>query len=108
MNTKSIACLALIAAQMVATSTQAADRKVTVVNNSGYTIVEFRGSNVGSDSWEEDILGQDVLENGASVQINFDDGTGHCKFDFLATFDDGDELKQENIDVCSVGTFTIE
>jgi hypothetical protein len=108
MKKKLIGSIALIIAQMVATSSLAADRKVTIVNNSGYSIVQFQGSNVGTDSWEEDILGQDILAHGQSVSINFDDGTGHCKFDFLVTFEDGDEMKEEDIDVCSIGTFTIE
>lgn len=108
MKTKLIAGLALVVAQTIAMPAHAEDRKVTIVNNSGFAIVQFQGSNVGSDSWEEDILGDDVLQDGQSVDINFDDGTGHCNFDFLATFEDGDQLKQENIDVCTVGTFTIE
>jgi hypothetical protein len=108
MKMKLIGSIALIVAQMTAASLHAADRNVTIVNNSGYRIVQFQGSNVGTDSWEEDILGTDTLGHGESIEINFDDGTGHCKFDFLATFEDGDELKEENIDVCSVGTFTIE
>ncbi|CUH63803.1 hypothetical protein TG4357_00900 [Thalassovita gelatinovora] len=108
MKTKLIAAIALVVAQMGATSSQAANRKVTIVNNSGYTIVEFQGSNVGANSWEEDILGNDVLEHGQKVDINFDDGTGYCKFDFLVTFDDGDQLTEKNFDVCSIGTFTID
>ncbi|WP_376874361.1 hypothetical protein [Albirhodobacter sp. R86504] len=108
MNVKFIASVAFVLAQLVATASHAADRTVTIVNKSGYAIVMFQGSNVGTDSWEEDILGQDILAHGQSVDINFDDGTGHCKFDFLATFEDGDELKEEDIDVCSIGTFTIE
>ncbi len=108
MKTKLIACMAIVVAQLTATSVQAADRKVNIVNKSGYTIVQFQGSNVGSNSWEEDILGNDVLEHGQSVSINFDDGSGYCKFDFLVTFEDGDELKEENIDICSIGTYTIE
>jgi hypothetical protein len=108
MKLKLIGGIAIVVAQLTATSLHAADRKVNIVNNSGYTIVQFQGSNVGTSSWEEDILGTDLLEHGQSVSINFDDGTGHCKFDFLVTFEDGDELKEENIDVCSIGTYTIE
>jgi hypothetical protein len=108
MKAKLIGSIALVVVQMIATSSHAADRKVKIVNKSGYAIVKFQGSNVGTSSWEEDILGQDILEHGQSVNINFDDGTGHCKFDFLVTFEDGDEMKEEDIDVCSIGTYTIE
>lgn len=86
----------------------AADRVVTIINETGYTIVEFYGSNAGTNSWEEDILGNNVLSHNASVQVDFDDGTGHCMFDFRAIFEDGDILVQERVDVCKIGTFTYE
>lgn len=84
----------------------ALDRRVRIINDTGYTIVRFYGSNKGSDSWEEDILGDDVLRSGDSVNVNFDDNTGYCKFDFKAVFDDGDVLEKKNINICKIGTFT--
>ncbi|MEE9453190.1 MAG: hypothetical protein V3V13_02245 [Paracoccaceae bacterium] len=84
----------------------AADRRVKIVNNTGYTIVEFYGSNVGSDSWEEDILGYDVIPSGRAMMINFDDNSGYCMFDFKAVFDDGDVLTKKRINVCEIGTYT--
>jgi len=84
----------------------ALDRRVKIVNDTGYVLVEFYGSNKGSDSWEEDILGRDVLRSGSSVMIDFDDGTGYCKFDFKAIFDDGDELIRKGVNICEIGTYT--
>ncbi len=84
----------------------ALDRRVRIVNNTGYTMVEFYGSNKGTDSWEEDILGYDVLPSGRSVVIDFDDGTGYCIFDFKAVFEDGDEVTSFGKNVCELGTFT--
>jgi len=89
-----------------ALSATAEDRRVEIVNNTGYTMVEFYGSNKGTNSWEEDILGQDVLPSGYSVVVNFDDRSGYCKFDFRAVFDDGDEVIQNNVNVCEIGRFT--
>lgn len=89
-----------------ALSATAEDRRVEIVNNTGYTMVEFYGSNKGTNSWEEDILGQDVLPSGYSVMINFDDRSGYCKFDFRAVFDDGDEVIENNVNVCEIGRFT--
>lgn len=90
----------------LAAPASALDRNVRIINQTGYTIVEFYGSNKGSDSWEEDILGADVLPSGSSVVINFDDGTGYCVFDFRAIFSDGDVLEKFGINVCEVGEFT--
>ncbi len=84
----------------------ALDRRVKIVNDTGYVLVEFYGSNKGSTSWEEDILGRDVLRSGSSVMIDFDDGTGYCKFDFKAIFDDGDELIRKGVNICEIGTYT--
>ena len=86
-------------------SVEAADRRVRIINETSYDIVRFYGSNVGTDSWEEDILGRDVLRAGRSVMINFDDGSGYCIFDFKAVFDDGDEVVKERVNVCKIGSF---
>ncbi len=99
-----LASLVLLAVTAVPAS--ALNRKVTIVNNTDFTIIRFYGSNKGSKSWEEDILGSDVLGPGQRVNINFDDGTGYCKFDFKAVFDDGDVLTKKNINICKIGTFT--
>ncbi len=84
----------------------ALDRSVTIVNDTDFTIVRFYGSNKGSTSWEEDILGDQVLKPHTSVNINFDDGSGYCKFDFRAEFNDGDVMVKKNINICEIGTFT--
>lgn len=81
------------------------DRNVEIINETRHTIVEFYASNIGRDTWEEDILGEDVLPVGQSVNINIDDGTEACLYDFKAVFNDGDELVRNRIDVCSVGTY---
>lgn len=86
----------------------ALDRRVEIINNTGFTIVEFYGSNTGSDSWEEDILGTDVLPSGSSVVIDFDDRSGYCKFDFRAVFEDGDVLEKGGVNICEIATFTYQ
>jgi hypothetical protein len=91
----------------LAAPAMALDRKVTIVNNSGFTISYFYGSNVGTTFWEEDLLASDVLSNGASVVVNFDDTTGYCRFDFRAIFDDGTEIVKKDVNVCEIATFTI-
>lgn len=107
---RSLHALALSAVLAVTTAAPALslDRRVTIINNTGYTIVRFFGSNTGSNSWEEDILGNDVLPTGSSVVINFDDATGYCMFDFRAEFEDGDVLERGGVNVCEIGTFTYE
>jgi len=100
------AAIATVLAASLATPSLALDRRVTIVNNTGFTITNFYGSNKGTNSWEEDILGQSTLPSGSQVTINFNDGSGYCKFDFKAVFSDGDVLVRENVNVCEIGTFT--
>jgi hypothetical protein len=100
------AAIATVLSLVTALPAAALDRRVTIINNTGYTIVNFFGSNTGTSSWEEDILGNDVLPSGSSVVINFDDGTGYCMFDFLAIFDDGEQLIREGVNICEISTFT--
>lgn len=102
--------LGFVASAMLLTLTAvpaaALDRRVRIINNTSFSIVRFYGSNKGSDSWEEDILGADVLGPNSSVTVNFDDGSGYCKFDFKAVFNDGDVLIKKNINICKIGSFT--
>ena len=90
----------------IASPALAENRSVTIVNNTGYTMTNFYGSNTGANTWQEDILGQDTLPSGSQVSVNFDDETGYCMFDFKAVFEDGDELVREKVNVCEIGTFT--
>jgi len=84
----------------------AANRKVDIVNQTGMTLAEFYASNTGTDDWEEDILGSDTLDNGDVFEIDVDDGTGACKFDFKAVFTDGSSHVRRAVDVCKISTFT--
>ncbi len=88
-----------------ATAAQAADHRVTIVNETNNTMVRFYASNSGRTSWEEDILGNRILKPGQSVRVNIDDGSGACVFDFRADFDDGDKLTRNGINVCEISTY---
>ena len=107
MRIQSAAALSLAATLFALTNSaaMALDRKVQINNQTSYTIVEFYAPNTGTSDWQEDILGSDVLPSGSSVMINIDDGTGYCKYDFLAVFDDGDELVSADNNVCELATF---
>ncbi|KKB84198.1 hypothetical protein VW29_11610 [Devosia limi DSM 17137] len=102
---KIAAGLALVLAMASVTAASALDRRVQINNVSSYDIYEFYASNTGTSAWEEDILGKDVLLAGSSVMINIDDGSGYCKYDFKAVFEDGDEVVSENNNVCELAEF---
>lgn len=95
--------LSLMALSVVSAS--ALDRRVQINNQSSYDIIEFYASNTGTADWEEDILGRDILPAGGSVMVNIDDGSGYCKYDFLAVFEDGDEVTSADNNVCELSQF---
>lgn len=107
MRIKTIAALSVATALFALTNSaaMALERRVQINNLTSYTIVEFYASNTGTTDWQEDILGSDVLPAGSSVMINIDDGSGYCKFDFLAVFDDGEQLVSADNNVCELDNF---
>jgi hypothetical protein len=83
----------------------ALDRRVRIVNESSHAIIAFHGANVGTSDWGENMLGQDVLPPKGNVVLNFEDGSGYCRFGFRATFDDGVELEKKSVNICEIGTY---
>ncbi|WP_425229804.1 hypothetical protein [Sphingomonas sp.] len=82
------------------------DRRVRMINASGQTIQNLYGSNVNRRSWEEDVLGDQVLRPGAAITINWDDGSCACAFDFKAVYSGGDSNERRGIDVCRITEYT--
>lgn len=58
-------CLSLL----LATHAQADNYFLTITNSTGFDILYAYVSPEHSDEWEEDVLGTDILEDGASVRI---------------------------------------
>lgn len=101
-----IAATTLAACQPTTTTTAviAANKNVQIQNNTGRTIWRFYGSPVNVNSWEEDILGSDILPAGRSVNVNFADGRTICNYDMRAEFQDGTALVKRNVNVCRVSS----
>lgn len=86
-------------------SSDGRNRRVRIHNTTGWTMLRFFASNTSRSDWEEDILGDDVLANNASIVLNIDDGTGACLFDFKAEFTNGQELIRNNVNVCEIADY---
>ena len=76
----------------------AADYYVEITNRTGYTIMYMYVSPAKSDSWEEDVLGDDVLPSGKTQRVNL---TGYKSpmFDIRLVDEDGDKYTFWNVDV---------
>lgn len=98
----------LLAAFLVvvsAVSAVAENRWMSISNDTGVTMLRFYASNRGSTSWGRDWLGSDVLRSGYYIDLNFDDGTGYCMWDFKAEFSDGDTVESMSVNVCAESTW---
>lgn len=76
-------------------------------NRIGVTITELYISPVSTADWEEDVLGDDVLFDGESVEIQFDDQERATKWDLMAVTEDGEELVWDNLDLSVISEVTL-
>ena len=98
-------CLAAILVAGLAAPATAIDRRVRVVNDSSHDIVRFFAVSVGAPDPAESMLGDNILAAGSFVVLNFEDGSGYCRYRFRAIFDDGLDLLRESVNVCEVGSY---
>lgn len=74
--------------------------KITLVNSTGYTISEVYIAPSRSKSWEEDILGRDVLGDGEEVEVDFRRSENTCNWDLLVVYDDGEQAVWDGLNLC--------
>jgi hypothetical protein len=99
--------LPLAAAAILFAAPAMADDLVFQFNNeSSFAIVELYASPANVGEWEEDILGQDVLESGEAARITIRDGRRACEYDLRIVFDDGDEVT-DTTDLCETESYTV-
>jgi hypothetical protein len=76
----------------------AADYYVDITNKTGFTIFYVYVSPGKSKSWEEDVLGSNVLSNGETYRITLR-GYKSSIFDIRLVDEDGDSYTFWNVDV---------
>ena len=85
-----------------------ADDLVFMLDNKSSTAVqEFYASPVNVDNWEQDILGQDILDAGTFARITIKDGSGTCDYDLKIVFAGGEEMEERGINLCETGSYTV-
>jgi hypothetical protein len=87
---------------------QNAKQDFTLVNRTGYELKALFVSPSKAESWEEDILGQDVLEDGKAVNVHFNPKAETCKWDLKVIYTDDDSSAiWQSINLCEVDKITI-
>lgn len=81
----------------------AQDEVLSVTNRTGYTISEIYISPTGTDDWEEDLLGFDVLEDDDVLNIDFSRSADTCWWDILVVYEvDGEQVAWPEINFCEM------
>jgi len=81
------------------------NRDVRVHNQTGWPMTYFYAARSGTDDWRGDLLGSGTLAPGNSVVVTVDDGSGACRYDFRAQFDNGEVLRRSGINVCQLADY---
>lgn len=93
-----------------AASAQTGPVSFSLDNNTDYTLTHIYVSLPSNNSWEEDILGAQVVESGETVIVTVDDGLAECEYDLRYDFSDGDSLIESSVDLCAINgdSFSIQ
>ena len=93
---------------LISSSSAFADqRNFTLVNNTSQPITYLYISESGANTWEEDVLGKDVLGSGESTDIVFSGKTGKCSYDIKTAFSSGAPFERYALNLCETTTYTL-
>ena len=99
---------AVTAALIGTVQAQEAKQDFKLVNKTGYEIKEVYVSPSKSTDWEEDILGEGVLEDKGAREIHFHRSVKSCHWDLKVVYTvDSSSAVWDDIDLCSVEKITI-
>ena len=98
---------AILVAGMTSSAFAAGKQDFTLINKTGYSINEVYVSPATSDDWQEDVLGQDVLDNGQTVHIKFSRSATGCKWDLKVVYTDGESAEWDAFDLCETSKIRI-
>lgn len=79
----------------------------TLHNMTGVEIHELYVSPHSSDDWEEDILGEDTLPNGESVDIHFSRKEKSKLWDLKVVDKEGNSITWENLNLLEIADVTL-
>ena len=73
---------------------------ITLYNDTPSVMLHLYARAEGVSDWQEDILGNLVVEPGKSIKVNLDIGPNRCRFDIRMEFIDGDDVNLPRFDAC--------
>ena len=106
MHVRSMLAGAAVAVAFWVAPASAEDLVFTLDNQSTSAIKELYVSTLNSDTWEEDILGQDILDAGNHATITISNTNGICEYDMRLVYDDGSVTDERKINLCDLDNAT--
>jgi hypothetical protein len=94
-------------ALMYAPAARAGEQDFTLHNKTGVEIHALHVSPHSASEWGEDILGQDTLAVGASLEIKFGRREKAAKWDLRIEDDKGNSLTWENLNLLEISEVTL-
>lgn len=86
----------------------AGQQDFTIVNKTGYAIKHIYVSEANNNSWDEDVLGRDVLNDSEYFELQFGKGDKTCKWDMKVAYDDGETAVWEDLNLCQISKLTLK
>lgn len=108
---KNIAAKALLVASslfLLNGAALAGQQDFTIVNKTGYPLKHIYVSENNNNSWDEDILGRDVLEDGEYFEVSFGKAEKTCKWDMKVVYDDGESAVWQGLNLCQIAKLTLK
>ena len=94
-----VVVVGLLVATALAPPAAAGTQDFTLVNGTGVEIYSLYLSETNNDSWEEDVLGDNVLPDGNRMNIRFA-GRDACLWDMMVTDREGGSVIWQAINLC--------
>ena len=73
---------------------------IEFINETPYTVLRIFPHMDDVTDWEDDLLGNDVLESGQRFKANLDLGPGHCVFEMTVNLANEQRLYYRRFDAC--------
>ena len=89
-------------------STDGNNRNIAILNRTGDTIFVIHWSNSATLEWGDDRLGESTLADGQQWNVNTNDGSNACLFDFKAVTGSARTIEVTRVNVCEVTSVAFE
>lgn len=107
-----IAALSALAALSISASAMAEQNNLDfkLINATGYDIKSVYVSPTTVNTWSDDILGQEILEDTLSADVTFTGDTSECKADLKVDWNDEGEqpVVWKGLDLCTISEITLK